>query len=673
MATLDRKVPSPNTFLYKPWSAFIEAVKLQNSDIAHVEDIGKEIGNGREARKLNREDMHLYGQYPAYDDFCLVVCNICSQVVKPPGILSHYERRHAPSCDSRPPLTQRPKVSHSSPPQPRPFRPPRDSQHPFSRVPQSVYPPKGARKPCLSVPVVSLEKMSCLGRVEGPHVRVSCPSSSSSSSSSPAAPVRPLHKPQERVLNGRPPPALLDRKHQNGTKANKPYKRVSGRVFDPNKHCGVPDPESRKPCTRSLTCKTHSLTHRRAVPGRGKQFDSLLAEHKGRHLREQQGSHARPTQSHGPAQSHDPTSSASTDCHEGRTTSLLKSRLAGAHIPRPLGGWSSVAQSSYLGSSPDSVPPCPVVEGGDRLSSEEGEVETLEDLDCPYSPRHPRPMGCCSFGGRLMGRGYYVFDRRRDRMRLALRCMVEKHVTSQMWRKIPLATESRAPYPRSQPALRPLPPPPSSASLPPPLLPSSALTTPSNSVSMVTYSTAFPHRWPPCSPPRAGSPAPDPASPRECASRPPEERAGPWEGPLEGVGLWEGAWSRAARSESRRSPLLPPPTRGRTGETTTAPRPRSTPHQSSPTHSSNGTSPLCAKTLPPGHGPPRLLPFSGDHAHISLADGRKRKSSSPNGRPAKTAKSAALNSIFRQSGGSLLAPGHPPSHHTLPRQPKVHH
>jgi hypothetical protein len=27
------------------------------------------------------------------------------------------------------------------------------------------------------------------------------------------------------------------------------------REFDPNKHCGVLDPETKKPCTRSLTCK----------------------------------------------------------------------------------------------------------------------------------------------------------------------------------------------------------------------------------------------------------------------------------------------------------------------------------------------------------------------------------------------------------------------------------
>lgn len=41
---------------------------------------------------------------------------------------------------------------------------------------------------------------------------------------------------------------------------------------------------------------------------------------------------------------------------------------------------------------------------------------------------------CCVFSSRLMGRGHYVFDRRWDRMRLALQNMVEKHLNAQMWR-----------------------------------------------------------------------------------------------------------------------------------------------------------------------------------------------------------------------------------------------
>merc|ERR1719429_104101 len=52
------------------------------------------------------------------------------------------------------------------------------------------------------------------------------------------------------------------------------------REYDPNKHCGVVDPDTRKPCTRSLTCKSHSVYLKRKVLGRSGEFDELLANHK---------------------------------------------------------------------------------------------------------------------------------------------------------------------------------------------------------------------------------------------------------------------------------------------------------------------------------------------------------------------------------------------------------
>ncbi|KAG8541892.1 hypothetical protein GDO81_028044 [Engystomops pustulosus] len=35
--------------------------------------------------------MHLFGHYPAHDDFYLVVCNVCNQVVKPQVFQSHCD------------------------------------------------------------------------------------------------------------------------------------------------------------------------------------------------------------------------------------------------------------------------------------------------------------------------------------------------------------------------------------------------------------------------------------------------------------------------------------------------------------------------------------------------------------------------------------------------------
>ena len=52
------------------------------------------------------------------------------------------------------------------------------------------------------------------------------------------------------------------------------------REYDANKHCGVLDPDTKKPCTRSLTCKSHSVYLKRKVLNRSGDFDELLANHK---------------------------------------------------------------------------------------------------------------------------------------------------------------------------------------------------------------------------------------------------------------------------------------------------------------------------------------------------------------------------------------------------------
>ncbi|NWU92569.1 ATX7 protein, partial [Upupa epops] len=57
----------------------------------------------------------------------------------------------------------------------------------------------------------------------------------------------------------------------------------------------------------------------------------------------------------------------------------------------------------------------------------------------------------CTFGSQQIGRGYYVFDKRWNHVRCALDFMLEKHLNSQMWKKIPPASSSttasvRAPH-----------------------------------------------------------------------------------------------------------------------------------------------------------------------------------------------------------------------------------
>ncbi|OMJ07040.1 SAGA-associated factor 73 [Smittium culicis] len=49
--------------------------------------------------------------------------------------------------------------------------------------------------------------------------------------------------------------------------------------FDLDKQCGVVVHPSNKQCTRSLTCKAHSMAMKRSVRGRSQPFDSLLQAH----------------------------------------------------------------------------------------------------------------------------------------------------------------------------------------------------------------------------------------------------------------------------------------------------------------------------------------------------------------------------------------------------------
>ncbi|XP_060100716.1 ataxin-7-like protein 1 isoform X1 [Heteronotia binoei] len=508
--------------------------------------------------RLNKEDMHLFGHYPAHDDFYLVVCNICNQVVKPQVFQSHCERRHSsmckpslspasPPCNSRASLIQmKPKlcisghspVSNNS----KPFKTPKDNLLTSNSKQHMVFSSKVSRdKPCVPVPIVSLEKIPNLVKADGANVKMNSTTTTTittSSASSSAIPAPALVKSAltsksvqpspEKILNGKGGLApSVDKKHQNSTKtSNKPYKRLSEREFDPNKHCGVLDPETKKPCTRSLTCKTHSLNHRRAVPGRKKQFDVLLAEHKARSREKEVAKDKEHPQSvkemhqNQPVPAQDPLSGALVNSgQEPKGVSPAKSRLPNSVFPRSSFTNSINCTSSSNHSGYAQELPLPSLPGdlSSRLSSDEGEVDVSEEsekLDCHYSGHHPQPLGFCSFGSHLMGRGYYVFDRRWDHFRLALNSMVEKHLNSQMWKKIPPAVDSPTPsqaahittpfsasvlQPFSNPSAVYIPSAPLSSRIPSSYIMTSAMVsnaafvTTSDTNSVTSHATTFPH------------------------------------------------------------------------------------------------------------------------------------------------------------------------------------
>ncbi|XP_077566293.1 ataxin-7-like protein 1 [Stigmatopora nigra] len=447
MATLVRFVPSPRQFLGKIASSIVAAVDDSTLEKCHGELCGGETYN--HSRTLRP---HLF---PKLEDFHLVVCHVHNQVVTPQAFFTHYEKRH--DSPSRSPAVLTKAVASG----------PEDA----FRI-SKVYPPKGARsESCVSLPVVNSETTPCPGRADVTSQVRFGPSSSSPLKTNPpsqnlsnnrgngglsASPDgRPGPTPSPRPAS-RLAPRLLsspspEKKSRNGAGASsKSHSRLSGRVFDPNQHCGVPDPESKQPCTRSLTCKAHSLTHRRAVNGRRKHFDMLLAEHR---TRNKEAEEAKAKEKEKDA-SQDLVGSKQPSCLNGRPLSTLKLKLANAHIPRVPGISTSVPQPPPPPQVPFPVPssnPSPEprtrtsVVDGEKLSSDEADIQPPEDVRRTafhFSNVHPQPSGFCIFSSRLMGRGHYVFDRRWDRMRLALQNVVQKHLNAQMWRKVPQASPS---------------------------------------------------------------------------------------------------------------------------------------------------------------------------------------------------------------------------------------
>ncbi|KAG0326901.1 hypothetical protein BGZ99_008810 [Dissophora globulifera] len=77
-----------------------------------------------------------------------------------------------------------------------------------------------------------------------------------------------------------PPPTPEKKPHEKKQKVVKPPKvKPPGRVKGPldlDKQCGVVMIPGGPPCARSLTCKSHSMSSKRAVEGRSRPYDVLL-------------------------------------------------------------------------------------------------------------------------------------------------------------------------------------------------------------------------------------------------------------------------------------------------------------------------------------------------------------------------------------------------------------
>ncbi|PIO31426.1 hypothetical protein AB205_0092700, partial [Aquarana catesbeiana] len=148
--------------------------------------------------------------------------------------------------------------------------------------------------------------------------------------------------------------------------------------------------------------------YRRAVQGRKKGFDVLLAEHKNKTREKEQLRHAEQQQQQTSAlrEPHPSPSKSSQEPHQnshGHSTPEVKPSVpskAKPHnpsLPRPLSYPAQHSGNAPNGSPSvhESQPVVPAAEPTSRLSSDEGEgdekEEPAEKLDCHYSDHHPRP------------------------------------------------------------------------------------------------------------------------------------------------------------------------------------------------------------------------------------------------------------------------------------------
>lgn len=176
------------------------------------------------------------------------------------------------------------------------------------------------------------------------------------------------------------------------------------REYDANKHCGVTDPETKKPCTRSLTCKSHSVYLKRKVPNRSGDFDELLANHKA----EKEAASAK-------------LAAVSANAEDG--SSILERRLK--LTPGPGAGQARLLSGQVL-ASPGTVP------AHAKLQLKESYCEdTLH-----YTTDHPKPLAVCTFGSKRMG-GLFIADRSK---------LLTRKVMKLALRSVPIVRQQTMPY-----------------------------------------------------------------------------------------------------------------------------------------------------------------------------------------------------------------------------------
>ncbi|XP_076598280.1 ataxin-7-like protein 2b [Chaetodon auriga] len=442
MAALDRRNPNLDDFVGLSWSCWVDRVNILPSD-ANCEDGSKYVKNRSEAMTLRKEDMHIYGHCPARDEIYLVVCSHCGQVVKPQAFEKHCERRHGA-------LTKMcGQLSALAPQQrPRPGRPPSNLSSSRERQKDGrCHEASASASSSAALPVhqhrltkTQKEAVSFPSVEKFPQDNPPPPQHSSSmprprvpswhSAPLPPGPCSSSTSPSERpsVQKHTPGQSIESRSPLRGTRTySRIYKITDKKECDLNKHCRVLDPERKKLCSRELICSTDSIHQQQKVMGRTKTFDQLVVE--------QRMASAGRDMERLLVKSQDKEQNLEAFEEKTTTQGSKYNFNSNCHILRD-------SSSSFPEEEGDSTvdvevqPPYPFNQS--LLSSEESEDDEQEEAtDLPATPWHPKPLGVCTFGCRTLGCSIFTFDRRWHHLRFALGAMLEHHVSTHLWKKMP--------------------------------------------------------------------------------------------------------------------------------------------------------------------------------------------------------------------------------------------
>ncbi|XP_053281206.1 ataxin-7-like protein 2b [Pleuronectes platessa] len=414
MAASSRRHPNLDDCLGLNWSRWADMVDVSPPDAGSNAEDNSHCGrNPSDIMTLRKEDMHIYGHCPASDDFYLVMCSHCGQVVKPGAFEKHCERRHgerqkdgglhedgAPSSAALPVHPLRPsKAKREAASLPSVLKSSRENLP----IPQNSLPmPRSRVPPCHSGPLPP-GLCSSSGSTERPSEQ----KSTAGQTTQPRTPLR-------------------------GTRTySRTYKNVAKKERDLNKNCKILDPERKMLSTRELICNANttqpkaqgrtktsdqlSVEQRERIPCAGRDMEPLLVKLKDK---EQHSEAFEEKLTQGSRHN------LGSNCH------ILGSKDTEEDFPEEEGDRTVEEE----------VQP-PYALNQSLLSSEGSEDDEQEEAkelpELPASPCHPKPLGHCTFGCRTLGRSILTFDRRLHHLRFALNTMLEHHVSTHMWKKMP--------------------------------------------------------------------------------------------------------------------------------------------------------------------------------------------------------------------------------------------